>query len=133
MNRINGDNNVHKREIAIFRRHEANHPPLEPHDGTRICNQCNIAIANEIRILERDPNCIRLNVLRGASGHLCFLCNARNNIHKLSLQARVNIFVKVNIFVPEFTRICIHHLDENGQVLNTFIDGLQFLNRPSQR
>ncbi|XP_071581746.1 uncharacterized protein [Temnothorax nylanderi] len=130
MNRINGENNAHKCEIATFMRQEANNPPQECNDGTRICNQCNIAIANEIRILEQDPNCIRLNVVRGASGHSYFLCNARNNLHRLSLQARVNIFVKVNIFVPEFTKTCIHHLDENDQVLNAFIDGLQSFNRP---
>lgn len=130
MNRINGDNNAHKREIAIFRRHEANHPLLEPNDGTRICNQCNISIVNEIRILEQDPNSIRLNVLKGASGRACFLCNARNNLRSLSLQARVNIFIKVDIFVPVFTRICIHHLNENGEVLDALVNGLQSLNRP---
>lgn len=64
MNRINAFENAEKREIAIFRRLEANNPFLEVNDNTRICNQCNISIGNEIRILAADPASMRLNIVR---------------------------------------------------------------------
>jgi len=90
-----------------------NHPFLEVNNDTRICQSCDINILNEIRILEENPSNIRFNVLRRASGRSCCLCNNVNNLHTLSLQCRVDIFVKINVFVPEFTRVCLEHLGEN--------------------
>jgi len=72
MTRIGGDNDTYKREIAIFRREQINHPFLEINNDSRICN---INILNEIRILEENPSNIRFNVLRRASGRSWCLCS----------------------------------------------------------
>lgn len=128
MVRITGGNNVRKLEIAILRRQEGNHPPLEPNDGTRTCGPYNMSISNEMRISEADPHCIRLDVLRRVSGSSYFLCNARIDLHRLSLQCRIDIFVKLYISVPEFTMTCNQHLYADGKVLNFLVRGLQSFN-----
>jgi len=75
MTRIGGEYDAHKREIAIFRREQMNHPFLEINNDSRICQPCNINILNEIRILEENLSNIRFNVLRRASGRSCCLYN----------------------------------------------------------
>jgi len=57
------EDNAIKREIAIDRRREAGKPTMEIVDEILICNNCNISICQELRILENDPSCVRLNIL----------------------------------------------------------------------
>lgn len=63
MSRIDRDENADKREIAILRRDAFDRPALHVTNLTRICINCNQSISDEIAALERDPACLRLNVL----------------------------------------------------------------------
>ena len=46
------------------------------------------------------------------------------------VEARVEVYLDTNIYIPLATRICEHHLDEEGFLLRNFYVGLQYLNRP---
>lgn len=128
--RIGGNENIIKNQIAITRRDELGHPPLELHNETRLCTNCNISILQEITLLNEDPTCIRLNVLTQTSNNTCVICNAHNNLHRLSVKCRVNVFIETTIFIPTNVRSCLHHLDENGLLLKILLPGLRSINRP---
>jgi len=55
MARIDGEENAHKREIAITRRDALGQNPLDITDRIRLCLNCNRSIIAEITALERDP------------------------------------------------------------------------------
>lgn len=130
MARIDGDENIEKREIALSRRNNDNRGPLVVNANTRLCNNCNISIVNEIRALQDDPLALRLNVLRQTSSNTCFICGYNGNITRLSIECRVNIFLKLNIYVSENTRACANHLNDSGLLHNHLYDGLSSVNRP---
>ena len=63
MHRIDGIENEIKRNIAILRRDTLGHPPLDVTNLTKICFNCDRYITEEINLLDRDPTCMRINVL----------------------------------------------------------------------
>lgn len=63
MARIDRDEHAAVRELAIRRRDSLNLPALIVTVQTRLCINCNRSILDEIFLIERDPSCIRLNVL----------------------------------------------------------------------
>lgn len=132
MPRIDRPDDEIKREIAILRRDAANRPPINITDQTRVCANCNISIQNEIRMIEEDPGCLRLNVLTQRSSHSCFICNeiGIGNLSRLTVNCRVDIFIKMNIYVSENTKSCQNHLNEDGLLLRDLLLGLRFINRP---
>ncbi|XP_058806543.1 uncharacterized protein LOC131672967 [Phymastichus coffea] len=127
---ICGDENAIVCEIAIARRDENGRPPAEVTPDTRVCNNCIVTIRREIEILANDPQCLRLNVLSQTSSQTCLVCNGINDIHRLTLECRVDIFVKRNIYIPRTHVCCRLHLDERGWLLQALIEGLRYINRP---
>ncbi|CAH1103874.1 unnamed protein product [Psylliodes chrysocephalus] len=99
--RLDEDNNIDVLNIANFRRQAAGHPA-------------------ELRNIENDPNCLRLNVLIPHSVRGGIICNAQVNIRKLLAVCRANIFLVSNIYVPEYLKICDIHLNHSGALLNKF-------------
>ncbi|XP_051176697.1 uncharacterized protein LOC127291551 [Leptopilina boulardi] len=130
MVRIFGDENEQKRQIAILRRESLNHLPEEVQAESRVCFNCNISIDTEIRMLEEDPNCLRLNVVKLRRINVCIFCNNVQNLTRLSTECRIKVFVLKRIFMPESVRCCDLHLDENGFIPRLLMNGLQFVNRP---
>lgn len=130
MARIYGDENAHKSEIAIRRREANNMPPLEVLPNTKICFTCNQSIIDEIRIIEQDPTCLRINVLTQTSSSSCLICNAVVNLNRLSNECKAYIFLRRNIFIPENVRSCPEHLNEQGYISFPLLNGLRFVNRP---
>jgi len=53
---------------------------------TRLCNNCNIGILREIQIFEENPQSLRLNVITQIAHQTCLIYNAREEIHRLSLE-----------------------------------------------
>ncbi|KAJ8916939.1 hypothetical protein NQ315_013411 [Exocentrus adspersus] len=127
---MNDEANNIKRQIAITRRDELGHPPLHLDNNSRLCLNCNRAINDEINIIEADPACLRLNVLTQSASQTCVICNAQEDIGRLTIHCRVNVFIEVNIYIPDNVRSCEHHLDENGMFHNRLLPGLRFINRP---
>lgn len=132
MVRIDREEDALKREIARTRRDAGNRQPLDINDRTRLCNNCNISIVNEIDILQQDPQCLRLNVLTQTSSQTCLLreCNNNYNLQRLSVSCRVNIYLKRDIYVSENTKSCPEHLDAEGNLLQPLLETLRFINRP---
>lgn len=130
MARIDRQEDILKREVSITRRDTNNRPPLEITDRTRRCNNCNISITREIELTQQDPFCLRLNVLTQTSSQSCFICNNENNLNRLSIVCRVNIYLKREIFVSENTKCCPEHLNEQGNLIEPLIATLNFFNRP---
>ncbi|KAJ8688486.1 hypothetical protein QAD02_024281 [Eretmocerus hayati] len=128
MPRIGED--IERREIAISRRDAAGRVPMQITEETRFCFNCNRSVTDEIRLLQNDPSAVRLNVLSQTSSQTCLICDGDNHLVRLSLKARVNIFLKRNIYASENTRSCRNHLDDAGQLMPEFLDGLRFVNRP---
>lgn len=127
---IHGEEHAIKRDIAINRRDEAGRPAINITPETRICNNCNRSINEEIRILENDPDCLRLNVYSRAYSQSCVLCNRQNDIHRLTLECRAYIFIKKNVYIPTRYLSCNDHLDERGFIKSEFLDQLRYVNRP---
>ena len=127
---INGAENDIKRQIAITRREELGHPPLHVNDNSRLCLNCNRLIMDEIALIEADPTCLRLDVLTQTASQSCIICNAMDNLQRLSKEARTKIFVKRNIYVPDNVRSCPIHLDEKGLLMNVLLSDLRSINRP---
>ncbi|KAJ8673506.1 hypothetical protein QAD02_014181 [Eretmocerus hayati] len=122
--------NIEKREIAIVRRDANGRAPMEIVEETRLCGNCNRSILNEIRMLQDDPSSLRLNVLSQTSSQTCLVCDGDNNIVRLSTQARVNIYLKRDIYASENTRSCQDHLDDVGQLFSEHLENLRSVNRP---
>ena len=130
MVRIFGEENNVKCDIAITRRDEAGRPALGITPDTRICNNCNISITQEIHILQNDPNSMRLNVLSQTSSKTCLICNCQNDTHRLTSECRAYIFIKKNIYIPMRYVSCYNHLDERGFLKDENLDQLRYINRP---
>lgn len=130
MVRLFGENNAAKRDIAIRRRGNQGRDPLVINEQARICNNCNISIAEEIQNLANDPDCLRLNVLTQTRAGSCLICNERNGIHRMTLNCRIDIFLKRNIYIPEGTRCCLDHLNNDGFMLDVLLGGLRYFDRP---
>lgn len=80
--------------------------------------------------MERDPTCMRINVLSQTRSASCLICNQEHDVQRLSLQARVNIFITSDIYIPSNVRSCQNHLDGKGFLLRPLHTGLRFINRP---
>ena len=128
--RIDREEDIVKSQIAIGRRDVFNRPPLEITNLTRLCINCNQSIIEEINIIENDPQCLRLNVLTQTRNSTCFLCNAENNLIRLSIHCKARVFIRQNIYIPTSVRSCLNHLDEKGYILAHFLPQIRFLNRP---
>ncbi|GLV33500.1 hypothetical protein CBL_20233 [Carabus blaptoides fortunei] len=128
--RLIGDDNILKRHMAISKRDDLGRQGLALNDESRICFNCNAGISDEIQLLNNDPTCLRLNVLTQTRNSTCVICNAPYDIHRLSIECRINAFIERNIYVSPNVRSCEHHLDEDGLFIPILLPGLQFINRP---
>lgn len=129
MKKLDGDNNENKRQIAIRFRQDLRRPIEELRNESRLCMTCFRLFESEID-MQDDPTCIRLNVLKQSDMITCLICNANNNVHRLSPVARV--FISVNVYIPDEVRSCPHHLAENDFLLQALLPGLfpgLYLNR----
>jgi len=86
MARIGGENNLVRQEIAIARRENAGRQIQLIGNETCLCNNYNIGILREIQILEENPQSLRLNVITQIAHQTCLIYNAREEIHRLSLE-----------------------------------------------
>ncbi|XP_066600076.1 uncharacterized protein [Prorops nasuta] len=127
---MNGDDNAVKRQMSIVRRNELDYPPKQLDGNSRLCLNCNRSIINEMAMIEADPSCLRLNVLTQTASQTCIICNISNNVRRLSIQCRVQIFIETDIYIPDNVRSCEHHLNENGFLLKILLPALRFINRP---
>jgi len=66
MKRLIMFNNQKKIQLCIIHRENLNKPPAEINNNSRIffCINCDNILNREIKDLEHDPNCLRLNVLK---------------------------------------------------------------------
>ncbi|KAJ8685550.1 hypothetical protein QAD02_021343 [Eretmocerus hayati] len=130
MSRIDGDQNAHECEIAINWREGFDRPALKITPLTRICFVCNRSILQEIRTVQENPMCVRLNVLARTRTSSCFICNAQDNIHRLFVECKANVFSQRDIFIPHNVRSCRAHLDQDGFILRPLLDGIRSINQP---
>lgn len=128
MKRLSADNLDRKRKLALGFRRDLRLPLQEIEPESRFCFNCFQLINSQIQLLD-DPTCIRLNVLRQSYRINCFICNEEENMPRLSLDARVRVFVNMNIFIPEAARCCLHHLCDNGYLLEALYPTLLYINR----
>lgn len=129
MRRINGiDYNLH-REIAIGYRRDLGRPMEDMQVESRLCLNCFLAVQNYIE-LQNDQTCVRLNILRQTNRATCLVCNRARNLQRLSMEAKVRVFIDINIFVPEGSRCCEDHLNSRGNLLQAHYENLQYFNRP---
>ena len=129
MSRIYGEENREICDIAVARRDGFDRAPQMVEPDTRVCFNCYQSIVREIRIIEENPMSVKLNVLKQTRNNSCFICNNVNNLHRLSIDCKVQAFLLCNIFFPETVRSCDHHLDERGYILQPLLAGLQCINR----
>lgn len=125
--RIDREDQEEIREIAIARRDQNQRPAVDINDNTRLCINCLEGIQEEIR-LAQNPFSLQLNVLQ-ARNNACLICNEEVDVHRLSIDCKVQIFALCDIFCPEIVRSCNHHLDQRGYILEPLLRGLRSINR----
>lgn len=125
---IHREDRAQVREIAIGRRRDLMMPELDVEDNTRICFNCHADILAEIE-LRRNPNSIRMNVLRQRRHDQCIFCNRDDDVHRLSDDVKAKAFLDFKIFFPEIVVSCNNHLDADGYIPHYYFRGLQCLNR----
>lgn len=130
LSRIDREDDINIREVAITRRDARDLPAIEVTDQTRLCMNCRLLVIRELEAVEADPACVRYNILLQRSGQLCFICNARHEVRRLPLEARLQIFLERDIYVPQYTKTCQHHLTNDNLILLVLLPGLQYFNRP---
>lgn len=74
MAQIGGD--VDKQAVAILRRAENGFEDAVVADGTRLCFNCNQSIRNELEMVQNNPMCLRLNVVKQRRNRACLFCFA---------------------------------------------------------
>lgn len=82
--------------------------------------------------MQNDPSCLRMNVLTQTFSHSCLICNAVNNLVRLSVETRVDILVQKNVCFKMEHKICAHHSNEKGGLFHIFHDTLRSSNRPAK-
>ncbi|KAJ8671059.1 hypothetical protein QAD02_002318 [Eretmocerus hayati] len=124
MSRIDGDQNVHECEIAINRREGFDRPALGITSLTRLCFVRNRCILQEIRTVQENPLCVRLNVLARKRTSSCFICDARDNIHRISVEYG-SILKPLSDGIGSINQPCIIL----GPYLTSFLEGLRTVSR----
>ncbi|KYN30240.1 hypothetical protein ALC57_00308 [Trachymyrmex cornetzi] len=76
--------------------------------------------------MEHDPTCLRFNVLTQTANRTCVICNSDADVHRITLQCRINVFVLRDIFIPEDVGSCQHHLDDQDFFLQTLLPDVEF-------
>lgn len=76
-----------------------------------------------------NPHSLHLPVLRQTNNNTCLFCDAEHDIHRLSIECKVQVFVLCNIFFPETVRSCNHHIDERGFIIPHLLGGLNCVMR----
>lgn len=122
-------NNELKMELARDRRQREGFPEQEIEMQSRICLNCNRSIINEIEQIQHDPRCVRINVLKQTRRQSCLICDAIDNLHRLSVSSRTKIYIAQNIYIPNGTRSCAQHLDNNGYMLPFLMPALRYIHR----
>lgn len=130
MRLIHNFNNNQKTEIALRYRQELNHPALDINNLSRVCINCDNLITQDLQALQ-NPESLRLKIIKQRSTDTCMVCNImQNGLQHLSVQARVQVYIDTNIYIPSRSQTCPQHLDDSGFLLKIFYNTFQFLNRP---
>jgi len=118
------------RDVAVIRRNERGLEEMDIGEDSVLCVNCKRSINEEIRRIEEDPTCLRLNVLKQTDSRSFLICNARNNVQRLSVESRVFDIINRGIYVPENAQCCQVHLDDDGNIVTALLPGLRSKNRP---
>lgn len=130
MAKISGPEKTDVQNIAIMRREAASLDRIDITETSRVCFSCNQSIRTELTELQRDPSCLRLNVVIQAQNHACIVCKSLNDLHTLSSRSRADIFIKADIYVPEGSRACSFHTDDEGFIPGVYLTNIGFVNKP---
>lgn len=79
---------------------------------------------NSRKSVERHVKCLKTD-----ENESCFLCDAINDIHRLSVECKVNAFIETGIFIPELVRSCNHHLGARRYILPALLAGIRSINK----
>lgn len=97
---LNGEENALAREMAVNRRHNLVNPTLAFTPEMRVCHACLALIRRDIDMLQNDPQATTLNVLTPNYPDSFLVCRGNDDVHRLSLEYRVDVYVKRNIYIP---------------------------------
>ncbi|OXA49105.1 hypothetical protein Fcan01_16229 [Folsomia candida] len=77
--------------------------------------------------MKRTPDGDRVEAIDPAVDRLCLSCYSAvsNLIENQKWPARVDVFIKREIFIPEGSRLCKDHMGEDGKLLSFLVQGLQ--------
>ncbi|CAG9760408.1 unnamed protein product [Ceutorhynchus assimilis] len=127
-------NNEPKMELARDRRQREGFPEQDIEIQSRICLNCNRSIINELEQIQHDPRCVRINVLKQTRRQSCLICDAIENLHRLSVSSRAKIYIAQNIYVPNGARSYIYRAYLiPGEDLQVFLEELRILAARSSR
>lgn len=119
-----------KIEIVQNRREENGLDQVDIGQQSRLCFNCNLSITREIMMMENNPNLVKLKCLKQNNRRTCMICNAADNVHRVSQDFRADIFIEENIFIANETRCCQHHLCDQSLLLDFLKPTLRSVERP---
>lgn len=62
--------------------------------------------------------------------HRNLVCRGINDIHRLSSECRIDVYVRRNSYISLTNVCCNHHVDQRGFLFSGIIEGLRYINRP---
>lgn len=100
LRRIDRDDDVDKKNLAVLKREVLELPVVEVTQLTRLCINCLKEITEEINDINDDSTVpVKLNTLRQTPSHACFICNEDGgDLCRLTLKCRVKIFIAHDIY-----------------------------------
>jgi hypothetical protein len=113
-------------EIALVRRRNNNLDERNIENGEVIHTNCYRHIIREIEANENDngdDHCRFNCVLQRRN--MCFVCGNNRNLNILSLDARIDIYLKKEIFVPKAAVCCWDHFNDTGMLRPELIETLR--------
>jgi hypothetical protein len=128
--KLSGPENALKREIATRHREEMGKAPREIQENTRVCHNCNKKIVSEINVRGQNDGTTMIKVIVQGARETCFICNDGRDVHRLNVDERMDVYMKIGVYLPNGTRSCPIHLNPDGIIPGLLLAQVRGVTRP---
>lgn len=119
---MDGDSSQNIRHLATLHRLNFRNPPREIDEGDRLCSNCHKRILGII-LEDSLGNNIHLKVVVQQHGYSCIICGEDMDTQvRLSIEARIKVFLRSEIYLSEYNKYCRSHLNPDGSIPQLLCD-----------
>ncbi|CAG7718816.1 unnamed protein product [Allacma fusca] len=122
MRKLSGDENMDIRIIAEEHRKNARLEAKEVEVDDRMCHTCHQRIVKSIECSVL-PHGVRFLVVP-INHDKCFICFGSTELRDVCREARINVYIETELFIPARARCCGLHFLSNWQINPIWLEGL---------